>query len=64
MTAPHHLGVTMKKTEAEKKVIDEVLTVVFTKTYVGDLGVFFKGMTYELTGEEYEALKSDCRGVV
>jgi hypothetical protein len=37
--------------------------VIFTNTYCGNLGVYHKGNTYELTSDLYKLFKRDCKVV-
>jgi hypothetical protein len=39
------------------------LKVQFINTYIGDLGIFYKGNIYELPYELYEKLKNDCKEI-
>jgi hypothetical protein len=47
----------MRKNEEEK------IKVVFINTYIGDLGIFYRGRTYELSGEQFRVLASDCKEI-
>jgi hypothetical protein len=49
----------MKKEKRES--INLSLKVRFTNTYIGDLGIFYKGQAYELPYDLYEKLKNDCK---
>jgi hypothetical protein len=50
----------MKKTKED---INLSLKVQFINTYIGDLGIFYKGKIYELPYDLYEKLKNDCKEV-
>jgi predicted solute-binding protein len=39
------------------------ITVRFVNTYIGELGVFYKNVQYELSKEQYEVLKKDCKEI-
>jgi hypothetical protein len=45
-------------TEAGTKV-----RVRFINTYIGDLGVYYKNVPYELSREQYKVLKKDCKEI-
>jgi hypothetical protein len=51
----------MKKNNELKEKEDAVKKVIFTNTYIGDLGMFYKGQIYELSGELYKLFKNDCK---
>jgi hypothetical protein len=59
----------MKKKDNEasnEKAVDSSrnsANVRFLSTYVGDLGIFYKNVSYRLTREQYEALKEDCEEI-
>jgi hypothetical protein len=42
---------------------EKIIKVKFNKTYIGDLGRFYKGSIYELAYELYEVFKNDCEVV-
>jgi hypothetical protein len=50
----------MKKNEEN---INLSLKVQFINTYIGDLGIYYKGKIYELPYELYEKLKNDCNEI-
>jgi hypothetical protein len=50
----------MKKAKED---INLILKVQFINTYIGDLGIFYKGNIYELPYELYEKLNNDCKEV-
>jgi hypothetical protein len=50
----------MKKVKDD---IDIILKVKFNNTYIGDLGIYYKGKIYELPYDLYEILKNDCKEV-
>jgi hypothetical protein len=50
----------MKKNEES---INHCLKVQFINTYIGDLGIYYKGNIYELPYELYKKLKNDCKEV-
>jgi hypothetical protein len=37
--------------------------VIFSATYIGSLGIFYKGGVYELSRELYGQLKKECKEV-
>jgi hypothetical protein len=51
----------MKKVKNES--INLILKVQFINTYIGDLGIYYKGKIYELPYDLYEKLKSDCKEI-
>jgi hypothetical protein len=53
----------MKKKEDNKVIENGTVKVCFIKTYIGDLGIFYKNKTYELSGKLYELFKNDCEEV-
>jgi hypothetical protein len=52
----------MKKTEKTEKT-EKTIKVNFNNTYIGTLGLYYKGKTYELTDELYKLFKNDCEEI-
>jgi hypothetical protein len=53
----------MKKNEEKVVNNNELIKVIFINAYIGDLGIYYKGKTYELTNERYKLFKNDCKEV-
>jgi hypothetical protein len=51
------------KEDKTKEDITKLFMVKFIKTYIGDLGVFYKDRIYELSSEQYKVFKNDCEEV-
>jgi hypothetical protein len=47
----------------KKNDINLSLKVQFFNTYIGDLGIYYKGKIYELPYDLYEKLKNDCKEI-
>jgi hypothetical protein len=41
----------------------KTVKVIFIKTYIGDLGVFYKNNVYDLTAEQFKIFKDDCKEI-
>ena len=51
----------MKEKDKEQPIDDsEKVKVKFKTTYIGKLGIYYKGKDYELPFKTYELLKNDC----
>jgi hypothetical protein len=46
--------------EAAGKKAETTRQYLFKRTYIGLLGAFYRGESYELTEEQYNRLKADC----
>jgi hypothetical protein len=47
--------------DKEEKKNEKNYRVIFINTYIGDLGIFYKNKTYELSNEQYKIFKNDCK---
>jgi hypothetical protein len=53
-----------KKKDSEKiNAAKKIIKVIFTNTYCGNLGVYYKENTYELPFDIYKRIKNDCKEV-
>jgi hypothetical protein len=54
----------MKKTKTDiTKNQEDIIKVEFINTYIGDLGIFYRGGIYNLPYGLYEKFKNDCKEV-
>jgi hypothetical protein len=46
-----------------KENVPNEIKVIFKNTYIGDLGIYYKGGNYILPFELYKKFKNDCKEV-
>ena len=61
----------MKKKESKKNIptfiekdngdIEEIVSVIFLREYIGHYGIFHKGQKYDLTRAIYDIFHNDCK---